>query len=57
MKSKFIGINDIILKGDIRYIAPEVENGENYDTKADIYSLGMILKDKFDISFNQRLVL
>jgi alpha-tubulin suppressor-like RCC1 family protein len=41
-------------KGDISYIAPEVANGGNYDTRADIYSLGMILKDLFDISFNER---
>jgi serine/threonine protein kinase len=36
-------------KGHIRYIAPEVGNGGKYDTKADIYSLGMILKDLYDI--------
>jgi RCC1 and BTB domain-containing protein len=36
-------------KGHIRYIAPEVGDGGKYDTKADIYSLGMILKDLYDV--------
>ncbi len=36
-------------KGYLKYIAPEVENGGKYDTKADIYSLGMILKDLYDV--------
>jgi hypothetical protein len=34
-------------KGDVKYMAPEVGNFEIYDTKSDIYSLGMILKDLF----------
>ena len=29
--------------GTERYIAPEVYNGNNYDAKADIYSLGLVL--------------
>jgi serine/threonine protein kinase len=32
-----------------RYVAPEVEDGGVYDTKADIYSLGKIAIDIFDI--------
>jgi serine/threonine protein kinase len=36
-------------KGHIRYIAPEVRNGGNYDTRADIFSLGMVLRNLFDI--------
>jgi serine/threonine protein kinase len=39
-------------RGHIRYAAPEVFNGRNYDTKADIYSLGIILINLFDIDIN-----
>jgi tRNA A-37 threonylcarbamoyl transferase component Bud32 len=38
--------------GTINYMAPEVESG-NYDTRADIYSLGRILKELFVIDFNR----
>ncbi len=34
--------------GHIRYIAPEVGDGGNYNTKADIFSIGMITRDLFD---------
>jgi serine/threonine protein kinase len=34
-------------RGNISYIAPEVENGRNYDTKSDLYSLGVILDELF----------
>jgi serine/threonine protein kinase len=33
----------------VRYVAPEVEDGGVYDTIADIYSLGKIAIDIFDI--------
>jgi serine/threonine protein kinase len=33
----------------IEYLAPEVFNGGIYDTRADIYSLGIILNGLFDI--------
>jgi hypothetical protein len=36
-------------KGHIRYAAPEVLNGNRYDTKADVYSLGIILQNLFEV--------
>ena len=36
--------------GDYRYMAPEIKKGMKYNTKADIYSLGYIAKELFDIS-------
>jgi tRNA A-37 threonylcarbamoyl transferase component Bud32 len=39
-------------RGHIKYAAPEVLNGRKYDTKADIYSLGIILINLFDIDIN-----
>ncbi len=39
-------------RGHNRYAAPEVLNGKMYDTKADIYSLGMVLINLFDIDMN-----
>jgi serine/threonine protein kinase len=35
--------------GHIRYAAPEVLNGNRYDTKADVYSLGIILRNLFEV--------
>ncbi len=35
----------------VRYVVPEVDDGGEYDSKADIYSIGMILRDLFDIRF------
>jgi alpha-tubulin suppressor-like RCC1 family protein len=43
-------------KGNIHYIAPEVREGRKYDTKADIYSLGIILKRLFDIDMNRLVI-
>jgi serine/threonine protein kinase len=39
--------------GDIRYAAPEVLDGNQYDTKSDIYSLGIILQKLFEIDFDE----
>jgi serine/threonine protein kinase len=39
-------------RGYMRYAAPEVLNGRKYDTKADIYSLGIILINLFDIDID-----
>jgi hypothetical protein len=42
-------------KGQLKYMAPELEEGDNtkvkYNTKADIYSLGTILQNLLDIDF------
>jgi serine/threonine protein kinase len=35
--------------GTDKYCAPEVKNGRNYNTKADIYSLGVLAQDLFDV--------
>jgi tRNA A-37 threonylcarbamoyl transferase component Bud32/ATP-dependent protease HslVU (ClpYQ) peptidase subunit len=39
-------------RGHVRYAAPEVLNGRKYDTKADIYSLGIILMNLFNINID-----
>jgi len=38
--------------GTIRYVAPEVLRGRNYDFKADIYSLGTVTQEVFDIDID-----
>jgi fused-like protein len=40
-------------KGNIEYIAPEAMDGRKYDTKADIYSLGILLTEIFDFDINE----
>jgi serine/threonine protein kinase len=40
-------------KGNYDYIAPEVLYGRKYDTKADIYSLGILLNELFDFDVNE----
>jgi serine/threonine protein kinase len=42
-------------KGAVRYVAPEVMSSRKYDTKADIYSLGVILQEVFKIDINEYL--
>ncbi len=39
--------------GTPRYIAPEVYNSAHYDTKADMYSLGIVVQDLFGIDLNR----
>ncbi len=40
--------------GTIKYMAPEVSEGRRkYNTKADIYSLGVIMKNFFNIDFDE----
>ncbi len=36
-------------KWTTKYIAPEVRDSKKYDTKADVYSLGVIFKNLFDL--------
>jgi serine/threonine protein kinase len=38
-------------KGTPKYTAPEVIYNKKYNTKADIYSLGVIFKNLFDLEF------
>lgn len=47
-------INDSYTKNmwTSRYLAPELETKRNYDFKADIYSLGVILQEMFNIDIN-----
>jgi hypothetical protein len=40
-------------KGAVKYAAPEVLSSEPYDTRADIYSLGVILQELFEIDINR----
>ncbi len=40
-------------KGTARYTAPEVINSTKYDTKADIYSLGIIFENLFFLDMNE----
>jgi serine/threonine protein kinase len=38
--------------GDVRYIAPEVLRNQKYDLKADIFSLGIIIQELFQIDYD-----
>ncbi len=52
---EFSGQSHTKYKGTIRYAAPEVMSSTKYDTKADIYSLGVILQEVFKIDINEYL--
>ncbi len=39
-------------RGNISYCAPEALDSRNYDTRADIYSLGVVLKQFFSQNKN-----
>jgi serine/threonine protein kinase len=38
--------------GTPNYMAPELRGGRSYDTKVDIYSLGYVSQESFDIDIN-----
>ena len=42
--------------GTLKYIAPEVVQSTKYDTKADIYSLGVIVQELFNITINKFVI-
>jgi serine/threonine protein kinase len=50
---EFEGQSHTKYKGTIKYSAPEVMRTRNYDMKADIYSLGVILQETFNIDINE----
>ncbi len=50
---EFDGQSHTKYKGTERYAAPEVMISRKYDMKADIYSLGVILQDLFNIDINE----
>ncbi len=39
--------------GTLKYMAPEVVKYRKYDTKADIYSLGIIVQELFNFDINK----
>jgi serine/threonine protein kinase len=52
---EFFGQSLTKYKETIIYAAPEVVRTRNYDMKADIYSLGLILQELFNIDINEYL--
>jgi serine/threonine protein kinase len=47
------GKTDTADKGTPKYMAPEVASGEEYDIKADIFSLGVIMQEMFNIKMKE----
>jgi hypothetical protein len=50
---KFSEQSHSIDKGTPKYTAPEVTKSRKYNTKADVYSLGIIFEDLFDLEMNE----
>jgi serine/threonine-protein kinase len=50
---KLLEKSHTIDKGTPKYTAPEVINSRNYNTKADIYSLGVIFRNLFDLEITE----
>jgi serine/threonine protein kinase len=50
---KYSGQSHSLERGYSKYMAPEVETAEEYDTKADIYSLGVIFKSLLSLDMNE----
>jgi serine/threonine protein kinase len=40
-------------KGTPKYMAPEVRDSKKYDTKADVYSLGVVFQNLFSFDINE----
>jgi serine/threonine protein kinase len=53
---EFFGHSRTKYKEKQRYVAPEVMSSTKYDTKADIYSLGVILQELFNIDINEYFI-
>jgi serine/threonine protein kinase len=51
---KYSGQSHTSDRGTLKYIAPETESTEEYDTKADIYSLGVIFNDIIDFETDHK---
>ena len=47
VEHKFHNMSHTSKQGTAKYMSPEVEKGRKYNTKADIYSLGIIIEDMF----------
>ncbi len=50
---EFEGQSHTKYKGTRKYSAPEVLNSRRYDTKADVYSLGVVVAELFNININE----
>jgi serine/threonine protein kinase len=50
---EFEGQSHTKYKGTRKYSAPEILNSSRYDTKADVYSLGVVVAELFNININE----
>jgi serine/threonine protein kinase len=50
---KYLGQSHAEDRETLKYIAPEAESSEEYDTKVDIYSLGVIFKELIDFETDE----
>jgi serine/threonine protein kinase len=50
---EFNGESHTQASGTLRYMAQEVLRSRKYDTKADIYSLGVIVQEIFHLDINK----
>ncbi|CAG2106354.1 unnamed protein product, partial [Medioppia subpectinata] len=45
----YLGQSNSVDKGTVNYMAPEVSRGKHYDTKSDVYNLGLICIELFGL--------